>query len=102
MAQQQQVGSVHTTVHTNEFGEIQCIYHKTKVASYNPSDGIIVLNTGGYFTATTKTRMNQFSNQYNLKFKVYAKRGDWFVSIGSKIVLFQNGVAVLDSKFIGA
>jgi hypothetical protein len=52
-------------------------YHDTDVVSFN-RDGIL-LNHGGYKTATTKRRMNQVSEAFNLGFKVYQKNFEWFV-----------------------
>ena len=40
----------------------------------------VVLNTGGYWTATTKRRMNEVSVQYNLGFQVFQKKGKWYVA----------------------
>jgi len=75
---------VATTIETLD-GWTRMVYHKTCVAKYyaHPmGNGIPVrLDTGGYFTATTKKRMNQFSKMFDLGFSVYQKDGDWFVRI---------------------
>ena len=39
----------------------------------------ITLNTGGWFTTTTKQRMNQASQEFNLGYSVYAAKGHWYV-----------------------
>lgn len=62
-------------------GALHGRYHNTDVAIAAPG-GVISLNTGGYFTRTTKARMNQFSNHYcGGAFKVYQKGGQWFAQI---------------------
>jgi hypothetical protein len=53
-------------------------YHDTDVVTIY-SD-CVVLNTGGWFTVTTKRRMNQASKEYNLGFSVWSKQGRWFVT----------------------
>ena len=54
-------------------------YHNTDVVQFDSQ--YITLNTGGWETATTKLRMNQASNQFNLGFSVYQKDFQWFVVI---------------------
>ena len=57
----------------------------------------VVLNNGGYFTATSKRRMNQASMQYNLGFSVYQSDFTWYVQLGDTIEPYYNGI-VLDTK----
>lgn len=54
-------------------------YHSTPVVTFDEER--VVLNTGGWFTNTTKLRMNQTANQYNLGFGVYQHKFDWYVSL---------------------
>ncbi len=68
-------------------------YHSTYVVSASPSK--IVLNHGGYMTSTTKTRMNQASNQFGLGFKVFQKDRAWFASYNDQIIPFQGKELVL-------
>lgn len=49
------------------------VFHSTKIIRYY-RDGRISLNSGGYKTATTKHRMNQFS-----RVGVGQTKGEWFV-----------------------
>jgi hypothetical protein len=53
-------------------------YHRTCIVSFNKTH--IMLDTGGWWTVTTKLRMNQASNQFDLGFRVYQKEGVWYVS----------------------
>ncbi len=66
-----------TTVLPDGDGYFTCIYHQTKVVRWNTDE--IVLNSGGYQTATTKTRMNQVAQEYNLNFSVFQKDCVWYV-----------------------
>lgn len=78
MAQQNTIGRVHTTRGMdNDTGFYTVQYHATKVVQFN--DEIIKLNHGGYKTATTKTRMNQASNEFRLGYHVFQKDGRWYV-----------------------
>ena len=49
-------------------------YHSTPVVSFD--DKTVLLRNDGYYTATTKTRMNQASHQFGLGFTVYQKDFD--------------------------
>lgn len=76
MAQQSRVGKTATTICTTE-GWTIITYHNTQVVRFNAD--FIVLNTGGWKTATTKTRMNQSSNQFELGYYVKQVGGQWYV-----------------------
>ena len=81
MAQQDKVGTHQTKVGT-EGRETFVKYWNTKVVSF--TEDTISLNNGGFLTNTTKTRMNQASNQFDLGYRVYQKNFDWFVEHNGK------------------
>ena len=64
------------------------ILHGTPIVTITPEH--IVLNTGGFNTATTRNRMNQVSNQLNLGYKVYIRSGYTFVDFKGKTYSFDN------------
>jgi hypothetical protein len=80
MAQQHTIGTVATSVATGSDGVTRVIYHSTIVAAWNATT--ITLDSGGWRTATTKTRINQAASQYALDFRVFQSRGDWYVDLG--------------------
>ena len=88
MGQVAQVGRVATTIHTNELGQTQVVYHSTPVVTFNHK--VIILNTGGWMTATTKARMNQASNQFGLGYQVFQRNFDWFVDYKGKTKPFND------------
>lgn len=59
--------------------KIEIIYHTTKVVEVNKKERKIKLNSDGWRTVTTKRRMNQAGNLFNLGFSVYQKNYEWFV-----------------------
>ena len=76
MARQDTVGKHRTQIERH--GENTYIkYWSTYVVGFD-SDWVH-LDNGGWFTSTTKTRMNQASRQFNLGFSVYQKDFDWYV-----------------------
>jgi hypothetical protein len=97
MATMQRVGKVATRVARDEKGILRVTYHSTVVVEAHPS-GKIILSHGGWMTATTKTRMNQASNQYSLGFYVWQKNREWFVSFDGRDLPFDHSTIVLSRK----
>ena len=81
----EQIGSHKTSVFTED-GITRIVYHNTAVVKFNNDE--IILNSDGWNTVTTKTRMNQASNQFDLGFRVYQKNFDWFVEHNGKTYEF--------------
>ncbi len=83
---------VHTATFTQDHWT-QMVYHDTVVAKFNQHE--IVLNSGGWETATTKKRMNQFSEQHSLDYQVYQTKGQWHVDFkGEEIKFYDNMILV--------
>ena len=82
------IGTHKTEVFT-ENGVTYVKYHNTRVVAF--SENAIILDTGGWFTPTTKTRMNQTSNAFGLGFQVYQKNYEWYVeNINGNVQHFKN------------
>lgn len=77
MAQTQMVRGVHTDV-TTVNGVTIVTYRGTPVVRFN--DVSVVFETKGYRTTTTKRRITQALNQFDLKMQVFQKDFGWFVS----------------------
>jgi len=76
---------VETTTFSDENGALVGIYRGTAVCR-KLADGRVVLNSGGWKTATTKNRMNQFAATYcDNRYGVIQRDGEWFV------MLWKNG-----------
>lgn len=68
----------HATTIRHDSGRTVCTYHRTDIVSVSGDD--VILNSGGWFTATTKRRMNQCASEWNLHFRVYQTNHKWWVS----------------------
>lgn len=64
-------------------------YRGTDVVTYN-ADGSITLRTGGWKTATTKHRMNQYGRGVH----VYQQKGGWFVVWQGLIYNYYDGMTL--------
>ena len=91
MASMAQVGSHKTSIFT-ENGMTKVIYHNTPVVTFNNEK--VILRCGGWLTNTTKTRMNQASNQFDLGYSVYQKNHEWYVSYKGKTLEFAEGMVL--------
>ncbi len=69
------IGKHNTKVWGDGMSIIVSLY-STEIVRIFPDS--IYLNTGGHYTNTTKTRMNQVSNYFNLGYHVYQKKGQWY------------------------
>ena len=93
MAQTQTIGT-HKTIVLNKDNSIEVYYHDTRVVDV--SGKFLTLNTGGWYTPTTKLRMNQTSNQYNLGYRVFQKNYNWFVEFEGETIPFdKSGIITL-------
>jgi len=88
MAQRRKVGSHKTSVRFTPNGTLSVVYRGTEVVKATSKS--IILDTNGWFTNTTKTRMNQASNQYGLGYTVFQKNYDWFVTYRGKTRKFRG------------
>ncbi len=90
MSQNHTLGRRGTTARRGPDG-LSVVYHQTEVVHQLP-DGGIVLDSGGWRTLTTKTRMNQAANQYGLDFQVSQKDFSWFVDWKGATIPFTDGM----------
>jgi len=97
MTQQYRIGKVATHIH-RDGDKVTVYYHDTPVVSFD--DNRIVLKNGGWYTATTRTRMNQVSNTYGLGYGVYQRNFKWYVDYAGKKCEFEEGMALKRLKHL--
>lgn len=94
MAQTHKVQGTATKVSKPFPGTVCVTYHDTTVAVLNGAT--VTLNSGGWRTATTKTRLAQFASEFcSNAFRVYQERGAWYVCFadGRETVPFKDGMS---------
>lgn len=87
------IGTHKTHVLVDRDSVTRVVYHETPVVSFNESS--IRLNTGGWWTRTTKVRMNQASQEFELDFRVFQKKEKWFVDYQNETHPFDTDELVL-------
>ncbi len=70
MSQVTRISKNNTVVLDNKDGSRSVILHKTEIVRWYPSERRVVLDTGGWFTPTTRTRMTQAMHEWNLPVRV--------------------------------
>ena len=55
------------------------VLHNTTIVRYNPFTSKVILNTGGWYTVTTKRRMNEIFNEHMIPLQVFQKDFEWYV-----------------------
>lgn len=78
-----------TKVLHNHVG-IDVYYHGTRIVTTTPTS--FTLNSGGWHTLSTKQRMNQTSQEYNLGFHVWQMDWKWYVDYQGKTNNFYDGI----------
>lgn len=89
MATMKKIGN-HATNIRHENGKTILRYHSTDVVAVSGHN--VTLDSGGWRSATTKTRMNQAANQWGLDFHVFQKNGEWFVMTEQATFPFYDGM----------
>lgn len=72
-------------------GSVGIMLHSTYVVRIHP-DNSATLNTGGWYSTTTKDRMNKYS-----PVRVYQRKGQWYLENGEE---YEDGVTVADNNLI--
>ncbi len=81
---------VATSVYRDGCDDICIKYHTTIVVRI--CRGSVLLDSGGWETVTTKRRMNQASDEFDLGFYVFQKNFEWFVSYKGEDIPFESGM----------
>lgn len=88
MSEDNKLARYKTTVDISKSGKAKVRYYDTDVVTF--TDKEIVLDTGGWWTRSTKLRMNQASLQFNLDYLVCMKGSDWHVVYKGKACEYTN------------
>ena len=73
------------------------VLHRTAIAVYDHKNEALKLNSGGYTTNTTKSRLNAILDEVKYGCKVFQKQWNWFVSYRDETASFWDGMILLDS-----
>ena len=90
--------SSNTTVSFNSNTNCSSIYlHGHLIATVDHNTQAVKLDSCGYETVTTKSRLNAILEEVKYGCKVFQKNFDWFVSYNDQIASFWDGMILLDA-----
>jgi len=92
-------GKSNTQVVYNESTNCSQVYlHGHQIASVDHNTQAVKLNSCGYETVTTKSRLNAILDEVKYGAKVFQKNFVWFVKYNSQTLMFWDGMILLDTQ----
>ena len=76
------------------------VLHRTAIAVYDHKNQALKLNSGGYTTNTTKSRLNAILDEVMYGAKVFQKNWDWYLSYNNQTVDFWDGMILSNGGIV--
>ena len=76
------------------------VLHRTAIAVYDHKNQALKLNTGGWQTNTTKSRLNAILDQVMYGARVYQKAFDWYLSYNNQTVDFWDNMILVNGEVV--
>ena len=90
--------SSNTTVQYNELTNCSAILlHGHQIATLDHSTNALKIDSCGYQTVTTKSRLNAILQEVKGGCRVFQKQWDWFVSYNNQTASFWDGMILVDA-----
>ena len=88
-----------TTVCYNDSSNCSSVYlHGHQIAVLDHHTNALKLDSCGYETVTTKSRLNAILDEVKYGCKVFQKNWNWFVSYNNQTESFFDGMILLDTQ----
>ena len=76
------------------------VLHKTAIAVYDHNTQALKLNTGGWHSVTTKSRLNAILQGLIVGASVFQKNFDWYLNYNNQTVDFWDGMILSGGEII--
>ena len=76
------------------------VLHRTAIAVYDHNTQALKLNTGGWYSVTTKSRLNAILQELITGARVYQKAFDWYLSYNNQTHDFNDGMILVDGGVV--
>ena len=87
-----------TSVSYNDSTNCSSVYlHGHQIATLDHSTNALKIDSCGYQTVTTKSRLNAILEEVKYGCKVFQKQWDWFVSYNNQTQSFWDGMILIDT-----
>ena len=91
--------SSNTSVTFNDATNCSAVYlHGHQIATFDHNTNAVKLDSCGYETVTTKSRLNAILEEVKYGCKVFQKNWNWFVSYHNQTESFFDGMILLDGQ----
>ena len=76
------------------------VLHRTAIATYDHNTSALKLNTGGWHSNTTKSRLNAILQGLIAGASVYQKNFNWFLSYNNQTHDFMDGMILVNGDVV--
>ena len=76
------------------------VLHRTAIATYDHNTQALKLNTGGWQSNTTKSRLNAILSELIAGARVFQKNFDWYLSYNNQTVDFWDNMILCNGEVI--
>ena len=76
------------------------VLHRTAIAVYDHKNQALKLNTGGWATVTTKSRLNAILDQLITGARVFQHKFNWYLSYNNQTVDFWDNMILSQGEVI--
>ena len=90
-----------TTVCYNDSSNCSSVYlHGHQIATLDHNTNALKLDSCGYETVTTKSRLNAILEEVKYGAKVFQKNFVWFVNYNNQNLMFWDGMILIDADHL--
>ena len=76
------------------------VLHRTAIAVYDHNTQALKLNTGGWYSVTTKSRLNAILSELIAGARVFQKQFDWYLSYNNQTVDFWDNMILCNGEVV--
>ena len=76
------------------------VLHRTAIAVYDHNTNALKLNSGGYTTNTTKSRLNAILDEVKFGARVFQRDFIWFLNYNNQTHNFNDGMILCNGEVI--
>ena len=76
------------------------VLHRTAIAVWDHKNQALKLNTGGWYSVTTKSRLNAILDQLITGARVFQKDFNWFLSYNNQTHDFMDGMILSQGEVV--
>ena len=76
------------------------VLHRTAIAVYDHNTQALKLNTGGWATVTTKSRLNAILSELITGASVFQRNWNWFLNYNNQTHNFNDGMILVNGEVV--